>query len=294
MGSILLVLLFGTGSAVRADDTLALGFGAFEPGLNIPDAREPLATVLRAAVGEGLLSVRRRSDGAPPKGGFELALADSLHVSADLNRWSFRVRGGALFQSGRPVSAQDVLFSLEMCRRRGELTWLKKYVSRRVQTPYDTLEDWVDLEVESGKEVAAVLPLDLARCPVWEASSAEIFGAEFGRGANFVASGPYRVVGFRPGKQYSLARVGRPEQVDTAGVARVDLRSFSESARGLTALREGTIAVLFTEDRAVNEKAKADETLVPFLCGGASAIRRRDVIFSCEPTIDMAHLRVGR
>jgi len=88
--------------------------------------------------------------------------------------------------------------------------------------------------------------------------------------------------------------VGRVEQVDVAGSSALALRSYSDPARGLTALREGTVVALFTENAEVLNKAAGDETLVAMQCGGASVIRRRDLIFSCDPSIDVAHLRVGR
>lgn len=289
-----LLVVFAFGGRARGEEGLAIGFGDFGGELNVVSSSHPAAQVLRAAVGEGLVSLRRRSDGAPPPGRFELALADSVQVSAGFDRWSFRVRRGVTFQSGRPIGAEDVVFSLARCRDAGGVKTLKKSVSRRVKTPYDALEEWVDLEVESVPDIATTFPVDVARCPIWESSSAGVFGGDFGRGSNFVSAGRYRLVGYRPGKQYSLARIGRAEQVDVAGYAQVTLRSFTEATRGLTALREGTIALLFTEDTGVLDKAKRDETLVRMSCAGSPVLRRRDVVFSCEPSIDVAHLRVGR
>lgn len=291
---VLVALLLGVNGRVSAEEGLAVGFEDFGTDLNLVSSSHPAAVVLRSATSDGLISLRRRSDGAPAQGRFELAIADSVQTSAAFDRWSFRIRRGGVFHSGRPISSEDVLFSLERCRAEGGLKALKKSVSRRVKTPYDALEDWIDLEVESGRAVAESFPVELSRCPIWEASSASLFGEDFGRGSNIVGSGRYRLVGFRPGKQYVLARVGRAEQVDVAGAAALSLRSFPDPARGLTALREGTVVALFTESVGVLEKAKSDETLVAMKCGGASVIRRRDLIFSCDPSIDVAHLRVGR
>ncbi|MFM1848100.1 MAG: hypothetical protein RL417_1574 [Pseudomonadota bacterium] len=279
-------------SPLVAEESVELGVEDFGPGLDVLGDTHPAATILRAGMGEGLLSLRRRSDGRPTKGQFELALADSVNVDSDFSRWSFRVRRGARFHSGRPISAEDVIFSLDRCVSQGKLTGVKKSVSRRDKTPYDALEEWVEIEIES--ENRGALPKQLADCPIWERDSAHIFGAEFGRGANLVGAGPLRLVGYKPGKQYVLQRTGRSEQAGSGGASVVIVRGFSEPARGLTALREGTLGAFFTSEPGVLAKAAGDETLVIFRCAGYDAVRRRDLTISCDPSLDVARLRAGR
>ena len=286
-----LVALLGWGE-LHAEETLSIGVEQFSDKLDLLDDLHPAAVLLRAGLGEGLVSLRRRSDGAPTKGQFELAIADSVNINADFSRWSFRIRRGARFQSGRAISSEDVVFSLERCRAAGALGGVKKSVSRRSKTPYDAMDEWVDLEVDP--ELRGTLARDLARCPIWERESASIFGVEFGQGANVVGGGPFRISSYRPGKQYGLSRLGRSEQAGDGGPAAIVVRGFSEPGRGLTALREGTIALLFTTDAAVLGKASKDETLVLQDCGGLRAIKRRELLLSCEPSLDLARMRMGR
>jgi ABC-type transport system substrate-binding protein len=286
------LLLRGGETAADAQETVTVGVADFGEGLDVLGSPHPAALVVREAVGDTLLSLRRRSDGAPTKNQFELALADSVQVSPDFTRWSLRVRRGARFHSGRPISAEDVLFSLEQCTKNGGLRGVKKSVSRRDKTPYDALQEWVDLEVEADTRQA--LPRELARCPIWERQSALVFGRDFGQGVNFVGSGPFRVMEYRPGKQYTLARVGRSQHLEKTGASTVVVRGFHEPPRGLTALREGTLGVLFTSDPTVLGKSAKDETLVIFDCGGFKAVRRRELLISCEPSLDVARLRMGR
>lgn len=47
------------------------------------------------------------------------ALAASWEASPDQRQWTFRLRPGAVFSNGRPVSAVDVKYSLERVARRG-------------------------------------------------------------------------------------------------------------------------------------------------------------------------------
>lgn len=284
--------------AAAPRESLAVGFGEFAPDESVVDSAHPAAVFLRSAVGGGLISLRRAADGRPASGGFELALADAVKVSADYAVWSLRLRRGAVFQSGRPVSANDVVFSLERCRSRGGLAGVEKALPRRVETSYDAVEEWVDVTVapaESGGSAAARrIAQTLAECPVWERESALVFGRDFGIGANFVGVGPYRVVAVKPGQQYTLQRVGRAARLETSGVGEITVRSFADPRRGLTALREGTVSVLFTADRGVLEKVAGDDTLVPFECSGFPAVRRRTVVLQCDPGIDVAHFREVR
>jgi len=278
---------------------MAVGFAESSPDGAIVDSAEPIAVFIRAAVGLGLLSLRRATDGRVPPGGFELALADALKVSPDYSEWSLRVRRGAKFHSGRPISASDVVFSLDRCRSRGGLQVVKKTTFRRVKTPYDAVEEWVDVTVDMPPEgpregSSTAIVAALAGCPVWERGSAEVFGDAFGIGANFVGAGVYRIGAFKAGRQYTLERVARAERIETAGAGEVTVRTFADPSRGLTALREGTIRALFTGDRAVMDKVAADETLVAYTCAGFSAARRRSVALECDPGIDVAHFREVR
>lgn len=291
---------FGPGEGRAAPlDTLAVGFAEGSADAVLVDSAEPMAVFIRAAVGRGLVSLRRATDGQPPPAGFELALADALKVSPDYAEWSLRVRRGAKFHSGRPISASDVVFSLDRCRSRGRLPGVKKTSLRRVKTAANAVEEWVDVSFggsPSGPKQSGSYPIvaALAECSIWERESAEVFGEDFGVGANFVGAGPYRVGPFKPGRQYSLERVSRAERLEVAGPGEVLVRTFAEPSRGLTALREGTIGVLFTGDRAVRDKAAADETLVAFTCAGFSALRRRSVMLECDPGIAVAHFREVR
>jgi hypothetical protein len=117
---------------------------------------------------------------------------------------------------------------------------------------------------------------------------------DLGQGANVIGGGPFRISSYRPGKQYGLSRVGRSEQAGDGGASTIVVRGFSEPSRGLTALREGTIVLLFTTDAVVLGRASKDETLVVQDCGGSRAIKRRELLLSCEPSLDLARMRMGR
>ena len=70
---------------------------------------------------------------------FSLGLAESAERSADGLAWTFRVRRGATFHDGSPVTSRDVRFSLEMYRDHPELPFAHSYTYEfgDIETPDD-------------------------------------------------------------------------------------------------------------------------------------------------------------
>jgi peptide/nickel transport system substrate-binding protein len=60
---------------------------------------------------------------------FALGLAESAERSPDGRTWTFRIRSGARFHDGAPVTAHDVRFSLELYRTHPELPFLHGYTA---------------------------------------------------------------------------------------------------------------------------------------------------------------------
>lgn len=279
----LVVLLSGGAAGAQS---ITAGFPEFPVTLNIESSTHPAAAFIRRAVGEGLT---RRTSRPPPAPAFELAVADGLQVDSSYRTWSFRISPGASFESGEAVTASDVISSLERCRARGELPELKSTLSRSERTAYDSEADWVDLVVEGAPEALREFPLRLAECPVFSQRAASLFGRDFGAGANLIASGAYRVAGFKGGKFVTLERIsGRGER---GGPAVLMVRSFRDSRHGLTALREGTLDLLFTQDIQVVENAKKDETLRVVQCSLYEVVHRSTLSVPCAGGVIPGQLR---
>ncbi|RIL11742.1 MAG: hypothetical protein DCC75_01800, partial [Proteobacteria bacterium] len=112
----------------------------FDPGINWLDSETLVAELVRAGVGSGL--VRKVSDralnGSAPWP-VTLDLSDSMNVSQDQKLWSFRLRADLSFRNGESVSGDDVVFSLERCKQKGGLSFLKRITLKEQQLTPDLI-----------------------------------------------------------------------------------------------------------------------------------------------------------
>jgi peptide/nickel transport system substrate-binding protein len=122
-------------------------------------------------------------------------LAESIDVSEDFSSVTFKLRSGAKFSDGKPVTAEDVVFSLELLRDHGRPNFANSYSKvRRVETPDERTV--VYHQAAGDRE----LPLILGLMPV--------LPKHFWQGRNFekstldplIGSGPYRMESIRAGE----------------------------------------------------------------------------------------------
>ena len=244
-------------------EPFVFGVTDFPRHLNVLTSEHPVAALVRSAVTETLVT----ADGQGVEG------IRSMRVSADGMEWRLRIGGGATFHSGEVVRYQDVEFSLARCpevargwtvteERIGESSWA---VLRARADQVDMRRDLVQL---------------LQSCPLVERASAEVFGADLGEGANFVASGEYVLSGFRAGREIVLERQYRRGGA-RGGPSGVVVRNLLGAEHGLTALRSGTVDVLLTSADDVVAKVAGDDTLRHAPCRGLTAVFRTRLKFSC-------------
>ncbi|MGR3805772.1 MAG: ABC transporter substrate-binding protein [Marinibacterium profundimaris] len=87
--------------------------GATTDSLDPALAANATATAVSRLWGEPLLELA-------PHGGIEYKLAESYEASADAKTWTFKIRSGVEFSNGQPLTADDVLRTME--RHSGEDT----------------------------------------------------------------------------------------------------------------------------------------------------------------------------
>jgi len=128
-------------------------------------------------------------------------LAESIDVSDDRQTFTFKLRPEARFSDGKPVTAADVVFSMETLRDKGRPNY-KNYYSKitKVETPDDRT---VIFQQEAGDRE---LPLILGLMP--------IFPKHFWANRAFdettldpiVGSGPYVIADVKPGEWITYRR----------------------------------------------------------------------------------------
>jgi peptide/nickel transport system substrate-binding protein len=128
-------------------------------------------------------------------------LAESIEVSDDRQTFTFRLRPEARFSDGSPVTAADVVFSLETLRDQGRPNFKNSYSKiTRIETPDERTIRFT--QASSDRE----LPLIVGVMPV--------LSKAFWQGKDFAAttldpitgSGPYVIQSVRPGESITYAR----------------------------------------------------------------------------------------
>ena len=121
-------------------------------------------------------------------------LAESIDVSDDRQTVMFRLRPEAKFSDGTPITAEDVVFSLETLRDKG-LPRFKTYYSKvkSIETPDDRT---IVMKQDSGDRE---LPLILGLMPIipkhfWKDRKFDATSLD-----PFIGSGPYTIAEVKPG-----------------------------------------------------------------------------------------------
>ena len=271
-------------SAVHANaEPLGIGFPAFDEHASIISSNELLPSFVRRAVTAPLATA------SPENNNFESSsLSDMMTVSPDYSVWSYRLRVGARFGNGSPVTSEDILYSIKKCVKQGTLPALSGIESRSAE---EDMEHWIDLRVaQSSVEEARIFPKKMEACPILERKTSLVFGQLLGNGSNLVSAGPYIISTFIPGRKYILDRMRRDPR-DRSGAEEFELRSFESPEQGLAALRVGTIVAFATSDEATISRGKGDETLAVEECDGYSVVLRRGAQMSCIENLSAVDIR---
>ncbi len=167
-------------------------------------------------------------------------LAESWALSADNRSVTLVLRKDAVFHDGRPVTAEDVKFSIETIRD---------------NHPFKTMYGPVNAVTISNPQTAVIrlsephpavlLAMSTSLTPI---IPKHIFGDGTDvkihpRNANPVGSGPFRLVEFKPGEHIVMERFDRFFLKDQPRLDRVIVRLFKDSGSLLLAFERGEVDV---------------------------------------------------
>lgn len=162
-------------------------------------------------------------------------LAESVEAPADRSWVSFRLRPEARWHDGRPVSADDVIWTFETLREKGHPFFRAYYAAVERAEKLD--ERTVRFRFAPGEN--RELPLILGQLAVlpkhwWEGRD---FGATLLEAP--LGSGPYRIEGFEPGRRVRYHRV--PDYWGRELAVNVGRHNFDEIEYDY--YRDGTVAL---------------------------------------------------
>jgi peptide/nickel transport system substrate-binding protein len=175
-------------------------------------------------------------------GRFTPGLAESWTTSADGLLWTFKLRRNVKFHNGRPMTAEDVVYSINRIKdprtrspRAGDFTDVDSVaapdagtVTFKMKKPFAPL-----LAKLSGSISAAIVPK-------------EVVEKDGDLNTNPTGTGPFRFVGYTPQQRLTLVRNGAYWEQDSTGrrlpyLDRIEFVFFPDAIARATAIRTGTV-----------------------------------------------------
>lgn len=190
-------------------------------------------------------------------------LAEKFELSADNRSVSLTLRKDAVFHDGRPITAEDIKFSIETIR--DHHPFKSMYAPVNAVTIDGTQRAVVRL---SEPHPALLLAMSTSLTPI---IPKHIFGdgtdpKVHPRNANPVGSGPFRLVEFKPGEHIVMDRFDKFFLKEGPKLNRVIVKEYKDSASLVLAFEKGEIDVYagMLDPREIERARKAPgATVVP-------------------------------
>ncbi len=159
--------------------------------------------------------------------------------------WAFKLRPGVLFHDGKPLTAEDVKFTIERLK---DEAFGSPHKSKFDVVSTVRVIDELSFEIETAKPFAPLLSYltntrsgsQIVPKHILENGSAEDFAKKP------IGSGPFRLTAFNPGASLSLEAFGDYFVEGQPMVGSIDMPLIAEESAGVTALLGGSIDVAST------------------------------------------------
>ena len=270
-----------------ASQELSIGVPLIEQPLNIVNADSAFSQLILFGATQPLL----RND-VTKNGRAKLLLADSFSTSIDGKSVEIRLRSAASFINSKLVNESDLNASFDRCVSKPSSRFLTKFsippsfkVYSKEQRIFVSFEAQFSpaaqqsLETQHGQE--AIFSF-VENCPILEERSLKLFGQDLGSANLILGTGPYHLVLRIKNREARLERIAK---INAWAVA-INVRGFSDSGHGVTALQTGTIDALYTQDLEALTKARKDPTLLIEECGVYNIILRKGLEMNCFSFLD--------
>ncbi len=208
-------------------------------------------------------------------GSYSLELAESVEVSEDGTVWTFTLRDGATFHDGEPVTAGDVVFSLNLYAAQEDFPFMPVYTTyfESVEAPDDktvviTLTEAIP-NMESQLIFLYVLPEH-----IWSQVENP---AEF-ENAEMIGSGPFRLTEYRQNEFVNLAGV-KDHYLQGPIVDQVVFQTFDNQDALVQALKTGQVDMI-TEMPNTAVAALRNEENIELVSGPPLAPDISDIIIN--------------
>jgi peptide/nickel transport system substrate-binding protein len=207
-------------------------------------------------------------------GTFTPSLAESVSVSDDGLVWTFKIRDGVKFHDGKPLTAEDVVFSYSLYQTTEEYPWMGDYTSYfGSMEATDNNEVVITLteaipNIESQLVFLYVLPKH-----IWENQSPSEF-----ENIEMIGSGPFKMVEYKQNEFVHLAankdHFSTPPKVDE-----VVFQTFENNDALVQAIKTGQVDMV-TEMPATAVESLRGEANIEVVVGAPFAPTVTDIIFN--------------
>jgi peptide/nickel transport system substrate-binding protein len=183
-------------------------------------------------------------------------LAESWAVSDDARSITLNLRRGAKFHDGRPITSEDVQFSVEAVRDNHPFRTMFGPV-QAVSTP-DPHTAVLRLSEPHPAIALAMTTVFLPILPKHVYGDGQPLATHPRNSTNVVGSGPFRVAEFKPGEHIVLERFGDFFLKDRPRIDRLIIREYKDSASLLLAFERGEVDInlQLTDPRDVERARK--------------------------------------
>jgi peptide/nickel transport system substrate-binding protein len=176
-------------------------------------------------------------------------LAESWEASADAATWSFKLRKGVEFHSGKSLTADDVIASINHHRGEGTKSAAAPLVSAIKEIRADG-PDTVVFELDGGNADFPFVLSDYHLC-IGPAKDGKV---DWAAGD---ACGPYRLEKFEPGVQAQLSRHPNYWRDDRAHFDAVEMLSLVDPTARMSALLQGKVDAIDRVDLKTVDRLKS-------------------------------------
>ena len=158
-------------------------------------------------------------------------LFESWEPSADAREWTFKIRQGVTFHDGKTLTAEDILYSLNL--HRGEAS---------TSAARSTASQFVDIVKVSETEIRIVLDSGNADLPYILSDYHFLVVPEgFEDWTNPVGTGPFKLESYEPGVRARFTRNESYWKPDTAWVDAVEVIVINDIAARTNAMMSGQV-----------------------------------------------------
>jgi peptide/nickel transport system substrate-binding protein len=211
-------------------------------------------------------------------GTYKLDVAESTKVSDDGLKWTFKIRDGINFHDGRPMTANDVAFSVNLYKNNGDYIYLNAYTAN-FDTVQATDDSTVVITLTNAVPNMEYLLSYLYIVPehVWGDKAEAPASVEF-ENLEMIGTGPFKMAEYSQNEFVRLA-ANKEHFANVPKIDEVMFQTFESDDVLVQSLRSGKVDMI-TEMPATAVETLQGDANIKVVTGARFAPAVSDIIFN--------------